>query len=80
MSKIDLKELERISKEKNVSFNKVFDVVDSQFRFLNKVIKERNTDSFRMKYFGLFRVKPRVEDKLKKMIEKDDIIELGKKE
>ena len=42
----------------NLPLKKVEDIVNSQFKFVEKVMKEGNFDSIRLPYFGKFSVNP----------------------
>ena len=42
----------------NLSLKKVEDIVNSQFKFVDKIMREGNFDGIRLPYFGKFSVNP----------------------
>jgi|TARA_R100001443_G_scaffold47218_1_gene59886 nucleoid DNA-binding protein len=42
----------------NLSLKKVENIVNSQFKFVEKIMKQGNFDSVRLPYFGKFSVNP----------------------
>ena len=42
----------------NLSLKKVEDIVNSQFKFVDKIMKKGNFDGIRLPYFGKFSVNP----------------------
>ncbi len=43
----------------NLPLQKVEDIVNSQFKFVEKIMKEGNFESIRLPYFGKFSVNPK---------------------
>lgn len=78
--KINNNEVSRIAKEMNLREIDVYNAIEFQFNYVSETIKKPNIDSIRLKFLGLFRVKPRMVDKLIEKIEKENEQPLVKKE
>ena len=80
--KINREEVKRIANELGLDEKSVYDTIDFQFKLISEEIKKPNTNSIRLQFLGLFRVKPRMVDSLiNKIKERNDINKpLGKKE
>tara|TARA_R100000315_G_scaffold52244_1_gene25967 strand:+ start:189 stop:416 length:228 start_codon:yes stop_codon:yes gene_type:complete len=54
----------------NLSLKRVENIVNSQFKFVEKIIKQGNFDSVRLPYFGKFSVNPNRIKHINKLNEK----------
>ena len=51
----------------NLPLQKVEDIVNSQFKFVEKIMKEGNFESIRLPYFGKFSVNPKRVEHINKL-------------
>jgi len=58
-SELDVEQIKKIAKEQGLTQKQVHDIVTSQFEFVVDTIKQPNADGVRLKYLGLFHVKPK---------------------
>lgn len=49
--------IQKIATKHNISLQKVEEVVNYQFKYVSKIMKEGNFESIRLPYFGKFHVK-----------------------
>jgi len=51
--------IQTLATKYNLPLKKIEEIVNHQFKFVEKIIKEGKFDSIRLPYFGLFSVNPK---------------------
>ena len=64
--------IQTLATKYNLPLKKIEEIVNHQFKFVEKIMKKGNFDSIRLPYFGLFSVNPNRVKYINKLIKNND--------